>query len=341
MLDDLKLFHKRDKSDALGVAEKQWEQLGYKFEFEAKKSTEIKNIVFCGMGGSALAAIISRTWPGYDIPFEISRDYSLPKYANQSTLVIASSYSGDTEETLSAYDQAKRNDCQIAVISSGGSLAKKAGEDGNTSVLLPSGFQPRMATLYSLKAVVSLLVSLGLANESILKDLESAGEFIKTHSAKWVAQNPTNENRAKQLAQELMGKSPVIYGSELMFPAAYKWKISFNENAKNVAWCNSFPEFNHNEFLGWSSHPVQKSYSVIFLKSTFDNPRVNKRFEITEQLLSGQWPSPITIEAEGDTILKQILWLIVLGDFTSLYLAFLNGLDPTPVDLISKFKSLL
>ncbi len=111
-----------------------------------------------------------------------------------------------------------------------------------------------------------------------------------------------------------------------------------NENAKNVAWCGALPEFNHNEFLGWSSHPVDKPYAVIELQSFLEHPKVQKRFDASNRLLSGQWPAPHIIKVEGQHILSQLLWAIALGDFVSVYLALLNGLNPTPVDLIEKLK---
>jgi glucose/mannose-6-phosphate isomerase len=133
----------------------------------------------------------------------------------------------------------------------------------------------------------------------------------------------------------------VIYAGPKLFPAAYKWKISFNENAKNVAWCSQLPEYNHNEFLGWTSHPVDKPYAVIDLRSNLEHPRVQKRFQIADKLLSGQRPAPEVVEVKGDTLVQQMLWAVALGDFVSLYTALLNGLNPTPVDLIEKLKAAL
>jgi len=133
----------------------------------------------------------------------------------------------------------------------------------------------------------------------------------------------------------------VVYSGPLLSPAGYKWKININENAKQVAWCNQLPEFNHNEFLGWTQQPVQKPYAVIDLRSNLENARIQKRFEVTERLLSGKRPAPIVVQAKGDNILQQLLWTITLGDYISVYLALLNNLDPTPVDLIEKFKNLL
>jgi glucose/mannose-6-phosphate isomerase len=123
-----------------------------------------------------------------------------------------------------------------------------------------------------------------------------------------------------------------------MFPAAYKWKIGANENAKQVAWCGQIPEFNHNEFIGWSSHPVDKPYAVVDLRSNLEHPRVQKRFEVTERLLSGKRPAPHIVTVQGENILEELLWALAYGDFVTLYLAFLNGVDPAPVDLVEKFK---
>jgi len=137
----------------------------------------------------------------------------------------------------------------------------------------------------------------------------------------------------------VVGKSAVIYGGPKMFPAAYKWKISFNENAKHIAWVNQIPEFNHNEFIGWSKQPVDKPYAVIDLRSNLEHERVQKRFEVTARLLSGMRPEPHVVQAEGETLLEQLLWMAVYGDFVTLYLAILHGLDPAPVDLVEKFKT--
>jgi glucose/mannose-6-phosphate isomerase len=166
----------------------------------------------------------------------------------------------------------------------------------------------------------------------------SAVETLKVATAAWRPDVATKDNYAKQLALEVIGKSVVMYGGPLTYPAAYKWKISFNENAKNVAWVNQYSEFNHNEFLGWTSHPLDKPYCVIDLRSSFEHPQIQKRFELSARLLSGRRPAPQTVTAVGETLLDQLLWLVALGDFVSLYTAILNGLNPTPVDLIEKFK---
>lgn len=339
MLDDLKYIHERDAQDALGIAEKQWQQLGHTFDIP-QLAGPFDNVVFAGLGGSALAAQLGGSWPSYPVPFEISRNYDIPAYVSDKTLFFASSYSGNTEETLSALRLAEEKRAQIVIIASGGKLAERAKEKGYPLALLPDGYQPRHAALFGLKALVTILDQAGLSDGKAA-ELAELADFVKAATESWRPDVPTKDNQAKQLALELMGKSPVIYAGPLLFPAAYKWKISFNENAKNVAWCNQYPEFNHNEFIGWTSHPTDKPYGVVDLRSSFEHERVQKRFEVSERLLSGKRPSALVVDAQGDTLLQHLLWSVALGDFVSLYVALLNGLNPTPVDLIEKFKKVL
>jgi glucose/mannose-6-phosphate isomerase len=203
---------------------------------------------------------------------------------------------------------------------------------------LPQVSQPRYAALYVVRAIVDILVSYSVSDQSQLREIESAADSLKSKLEIYAPDVPTDKNPAKRLALELMGSSPVIYASSLFYPVAYKWKISMNENAKNVAWAGEYPEFNHNEFLGWSSHPVDKPYKVVDLRSDLDHPQITKRFEVSDRLLSGRRPAAEVVQLEGATVLEQMLHGVAFGDFVSLYLALLNGLNPTPVDLIEKMK---
>ncbi len=341
MLDDLKYIHQRDAQDALGIAEKQWQQLQHSFSLEFQPKS-ITNIVFAGMGGSALAAAVSLSWPGYKLPFEICRNYDIPKHVGPETLFIASSYSGNTEETLSALAQAEEKKAQIVIIASGGKLQTIAQEKGYPFELLPPVGQPRFGVFYSLKAFVTILEKAGLvATNDAEKELHEAADFLEQAIKSWLPTVAASKNPAKQLAQEVMGQSAVIYAGPLLYPAAYKWKISFNENAKNVAWSGAFPEFNHNEFLGWTSHPVDKPYKIIELRSNLEHKRVQKRFEVSERLLSGKRPAPEIVNVQGETILQQLLWAITFGDFVTLYTALLNNQDPSNIDLLEKFKKVM
>jgi glucose/mannose-6-phosphate isomerase len=340
MLDDLQYIHEKDAADALGIAEKQGSQLEHEFEV-FQDQVDVDNIVYAGMGGSALAALLSQTWPGYTKPFEVVRGYDLPDYVNERTYVIAASYSGNTEETLSALAQAEEKGAQIAVIAGGGKLAELAEEKSYPFASLPKAAQPRYAVLYNLKALVTLLDQAGLLADGKMQELDAAAGFLKEAVQPWLPTVPAKDNRAKQIALDIIGKSAVIYGGQKLWPAAYKWKISINENAKHVAWWGQYPEFNHNEFLGWTEQPVDKPYAVIDLRSNLEHPRVQKRFEVTEKLLSGRRPAPIVVQAGGTTMLEELLWTVAFGDFVSLYVALANGMNPAPVDLIEKFKKSL
>lgn len=341
MLDDQKYIAQKDPQDALGVATHEPEQLLDKFEIINKSNRPISNIVIAGMGGSALSAEFINTWPGVSVPYEICRSYEIPAYTSENTLFIASSYSGNTEETISAFELARKKNAQIVCVASGGKLKELADSNSFPFVKLRDGFQPRMAALASYKALVSVLAAYNLIPKESTQELESCTDRLLETTNSWRADVHTNKNLAKQLAEQLVGKTPVVYAGPKMFPAAYKWKISFNENSKNIAFCNKLPEFNHNEFLGWTSHPIEKPFGVIDLFSSLENERVKFRFDISDRMLSGMRPKAIRVEAKGNTELEHLLWLVGLGEFVSIYLALLNGVNPTPVDIIEKFKTKL
>ncbi len=309
-------------------------------DFEVPKiEGDFQNIVFAGMGGSALPALLSTTWPGYDLPFEISRQYHIPAYVSGKTLFIAASYSGNTEETLSALAEAEQKGAVIAVMASGGKLEEIAAQKTYPFVKIPDAEQPRYAVFYMLAGLIHILEAAGVLKEKDAFDqLKQAASFLSEAVKDWTAVVPADKNPAKKLAMELAGKSGVVYAGPLMAPAAYKWKISFNENAKNIAWWNQYPEFNHNEFIGWSSHPIQKPYAVIDLRSKLEHPRIQKRFELSDKLLSGRRPAANVVDIQGDNLLEQLLWAVAYGDFVTIYLALLNGVNPAPVDLVEKFK---
>jgi Glucose-6-phosphate isomerase len=342
ILDNSNVIAQRDPEGALGVIASQYEQARYDVPVQnaTHDNRTITSIVVAGMGGSALAALVAKVLLNRELPlsFEVVRTYDLPEYVDEHTLVITSSYSGNTEETLSALEQARAKGAQVGILASGGKLIEAAKERDVAYVTLPAGIQPRMAVLYNLRGLFALLQNFGVVSDKWLNDLASLSEWLKDETAHWTPDVPTEQNYAKQIALQAVGKSPVFYGSPLTAPLAYKWKISWNENAKNVAFWNEYPEFNHNEFLGWSSHPVEKPFAVFDLKTKFDNPRVTQRFELSDRLLSGLRPHALTLELKGETLLGQLVWGSILADFASTYVAILNQVDPTPVVLIEKLK---
>ncbi len=341
ILDDPNQIRQRDTKNALGMAGEEPKQLLQRLEVQnsPEQTPHIETIVVTGMGGSALAGDMLRDWLDLPLPFQVVKDYVLPKYVGPSTLVIACSFSGNTEETLSALSDARSKGALIAIAAGKGKLLETAQTDGLPYVVMPyDGVTPRMFLATNLRAFLELLIAYKLVDASVLLELESAASNLIDIEKVWGVAVPFKENPAKQLAWHCAGKTAVFYAGPRFRSAAYKWKIAINESAKNTAWCDEYSEFNHNEFMGWASHPVEKPFAVFDLRSSFDDPRIAKRFEISNRLLSGLRPKETTITLEGETMLEQFLWSNILADYTSAYLGILNGVDPAPVPLIEKLK---
>ena len=342
MLDDNNVIRQRDPAGALGVAAAQADQARFAVHVENPEhdGRQITRIIVVGMGGSALAALLAKAWLKSEmtVPFEVVRTYDLPEYVDYNTLVIASSYSGNTEETLAGLAAARSKSAQVAVIAAGGKLIEIATNESISYVQLPADLQPRMAVIYNLRALVATMAHFGVATYDRFAEISDQADWLTEESKNWLPSVTTDKNYAKQLALLAVGKTPVFYAGSLMAPVAYKWKISWNENAKNVSFWNEYPEFSHNEFIGWTSHPVEKPFAVFDLVSNLENPRILKRFEISDLLLSGQRPKATVVNIKGGSAIAQLLWGSILADFVSIYVAILNGVDPTPVPLIEKLK---
>lgn len=342
ILDNLNMLRDRDPSGALKMVVDQYQQALFDATVwnAEHDNREITGIVIVGMGGSALAGLLAKVWLKHElrIPFEVVRGYDMPSYINRNTLVIASSYSGNTEETICAFDTAEHCQSQLAIIASGGRLLDIAAGYDIAHVNLPDGISPRMSVICNLRAILAILENFGIIHHDKSDEIERLSGWLGRESSKWTPDVMTGDNYAKQLAEKAVGKTAIFYGGELTSPLAYKWKISWNENAKNVAFMGEYPEFNHNEFIGWSSHPVEKPFAVFDIISQLEHPRVLKRFELSDRMLSGKRPSATRINLEGDSLIAQLLWGALLADFVSVYLAILNGVDPVPVELIEKLK---
>lgn len=341
VLDDQNVLTNRDPDGALALAAHDYEQIAWTPEVKNPDhdGREIQQVIITGMGGSALAALLAHAWLKAEltVPFDVVRSYSIPNYVGPNSLVIASSYSGNTEETLSAYLQAKEKGAQLAVVAAGGKLIEHAVADGVTYSEIPSGIQPRMALIYNLQTIIAMLEHFGIVSERVAHINDLAG-WLQEETQNWLPEVPTEKNQAKQIANLAVGKNAVFYGGELTAPLAYKWKISWNETGKNMAFWNEYSEFNHNEFMGWTSHPVEKPYVVFDLISHLEHPQILKRFEISDRLLSGKRPKANTITLKGDSVIAQLLWGVVLADFASIYLAILNNVNPVPVELVERLK---
>lgn len=344
MLDDGNVIKQRDSQDALGVAARLYKQASFAVELLEPEhdGRAISNIVIAGMGGSALAADMAKVLlrDTLLVPLEVVKNYELPHYVTKHTLLIVSSHSGNTEETVACIHKAlsQKHQPQIAVITTGGELQAIAAERHIMHAILPHDTQPRMAVIYNLKALLGVMAKFGFNVHSVQSEIADSAVWLQRESELWDKAVPVEQNYAKQLALIAVGKTPIFYAGPLLAPVAYKWKISWNENAKNVAFCGTYPEFNHNEFIGWTSHPVEKPFAVFDLWSSLENPQVQKRFKLSDKLLSGKRPKATVVDVQGNTLVQQMLWGCILADFVSIYVAILNGVNPTKVELIEKLK---
>lgn len=340
--EDIKKYDKHHIFDAIDAQPAQlWlnfaDGMGDKLSLEL--GLGIKNIVFAGMGGSALAGVIVKNWLGAQltVPLEVVRGYDLPGYINERTLVFVSSASGNTEEALSCLKGAQRNNAQVIALSSGGKLAKAANQTTLLNIELQAYAQPRLGVFAGIKALVCVLENLGLTGKvDLRRELENVANFLDTQKAQWNLDAP-DDSVARSIAKQLHGKASIIYAGPTLASAGYKWKIDINENAKQMASCNVYPELNHNEMQGWL-FPENKHAQVVELHSTLDSERIQKRFVVTRQVLAKHGYGPIEVEVVGSTHIQQLLSTIMLGDYVSAYLGILNGIDPSPVELVEKFK---
>jgi glucose/mannose-6-phosphate isomerase len=301
----------------------------------------IDNVALAGLGGSAIGGDLVRSYLAgrLKVPFFICRNYTLPDFVDSSSLVFVSSYSGNTEETLSAFQDASARGARIICLTSGGRVEEISGRDQLPLVKLPKGFQPRAALGYSFVPVLALLEKLGFVQGEETR-IRKTGEFLEDNKKKYLLEAETETNPAKQLALKLHGKLPIIYAATDHFDAvSTRWKGQFCENAKMLAFCNVFPEFNHNELVGWNVlSDYRDDLKVVILRDREDHPRIKRRMEIVKSIIEQHKVEVIQVQSSGDELLSRTFSLIQLGDFVSFYLAILNGEDPSPVKVIDHLK---
>jgi glucose/mannose-6-phosphate isomerase len=305
--------------------------------------SQIEKIIVIGMGGSAIGGdILSKLLVNeIKVPIFVNRNYRLPNFADKKTLVFATSYSGNTEETLSSYKDAKNRGCKIICVTSGGELAKNAESDMFPIIKIPGGQPPRSALGYMFLPVLIVMQNLGLTTIK-MEDIDETMSILKKFKTVW-GNESSDSNPAKKLAKMLYNKLPLIYSVDgCLGPVALRWKTQLNENSKILAYNNVFPELDHNEIVGWEGlDNLTRSMSVIILRDKDDFERNSKRIAITSSIIKDK-PSEITeVRTEGDSVLARMFSLIYLGDFVSFYLAVLYGVDPTPVDRIETLKKKL
>lgn len=293
-----------------------------------------------GMGGSAAGGDFARALfeAHGSVPFFVNRDYNLPNFVGLGDVVFCASYSGNTEETLSAYQQAKKAGAKIICVTSGGKLAEQAKGDGHSVIIVPGGQPPRTALGYMLIPVLVACEKLRLIPA---QDYEAAFNLIEDVSKNLTVEVGFESNQAKQIAEAMHGGVAVIYGlGSWQGIVANRWKGQMNENAKNLAFPNSFPELNHNEILGWMKAGEQgvSKWVGIVLESGEESEKMKTRAKVTEQLI-GKTAQFFKVTAEGDDLLQKLLSLTFFGDYVSIYLAALNGIDPENIDSINTLKS--
>jgi glucose/mannose-6-phosphate isomerase len=298
-------------------------------------------LIVAGMGGSAIGGSLARAALGdrAQRPIVLARGYGLPPWTTPETVVLCSSYSGDTEETLAAYEAAGAVGAQRFVATTGGKLAGAARHDGVPVIPLPGGFQPRAAVAYALVVALEVAGLCGVG-ESLHSEIDVAAAHTDDLIRKWQP-GGDEEDIPKDLALGLHGTVPQIAGAGLTAPVAYRWKTQLNENAKGPAFSNELPELDHNEIVGWESAAELGRFSAVFLDDADLHPRIRQRIELTRGLIAATGASTFRIESIGETRTERLLSLVVLGDLVSLYLAVLRGVDPTPVAPIERLKSAL
>ncbi|QQR52920.1 bifunctional phosphoglucose/phosphomannose isomerase [bacterium] len=340
MLDEVDFRARYDKDDCIGLIGRQLEQLASDLvQPVGLDPVRVKRVLVAGMGGSALASELARVlWRDrLPWPVDICKDYDLPAYVDDQTLVICSSYSGTSEETLAALTTARSAGAQVVCITAGGKLLATAQTEKLPFVALPSGIQGRYGVLSGLMAWAVVAQALGV--KGLVDELQAAGRAVVEAAASWAPEVPAADNDAKKLAEALLGKPIILYAGPTMSAIAQKWKVDFNENAKHTAWWNVLPEMNHNELSGWG-HPREHGLRVVELRSELDHEQVRKRFEVMNRLISDRW-APVEVYVVGKTAAEQTVWAFMLGSYVSGYLAILNQVEIATLPLVDKLKSQL
>nr|PZN04549.1 MAG: bifunctional phosphoglucose/phosphomannose isomerase [Bacillota bacterium] len=347
MLDNLEKIRQLDQKGMFDLIYRLPEQCEEAVEIAEKsvkglKFYNIVNVVICGLGGSAIGGDLAKMVAGDSchLPVFVNRDYHLPPFVDDRTLVVASSYSGNTEETLAAYDEARAKKAKMVAITTGGELKNKALSDEVPVITIPAGLPPRAAIGYSLMPLLVLLEELGIV-QGCKKQIAGAVELMKKERENLAPEVAEEKNAAKALARKLYGKIPVIYGSQGVTDAlAVRWKGQMNENSKHPAFFNVFPELNHNEIMGFEGDPeLLKLMEIVILRSPEENERVKKRIEITSSLIKDVVSGVTEVWPLGETRLERIMYHVLFGDYVSAYLAVLNEKDPTEIDFINTLKN--
>jgi len=301
-----------------------------------------QNVIICGMGGSAIGADLARTFLPSDIsaPVIVHRDYELPVYVNSSTLVVCSSFSGETEEVLSSFYDALAKKAKMFVIAGGGTLVELAKANNIPYYQFSYKSQPRATLGFVMIALLALFEKIDIFKNSL--DIPKTVDFLKKVISELSLETPTEKNKAKLLAYKIFDRMLIVAGSGILTEVARRWKCQFNENAKAFAFFEILPELNHNTVEGIHFPKLIRDEAIfLLLENSYDHPQNKKRFAILKELFDEQNVAYESIPAQGDTVLEQKFSSVIFGDFVSYYLAILNKIDPTPVETIEWAKKKL
>jgi glucose/mannose-6-phosphate isomerase len=305
--------------------------------------SKVDKVIILGMGGSAIGGdlVSSLVLEQGGLPVLVHRDYDLPPSVDSTTLVIASSYSGNTEETLSSFAQALKTKAKKLAITTGGRLKALAEESGVPVFSFHYVAEPRAAFGYSFFFILGLFHKLGFLTINS-QDVEATINLLQELSSQLDGSIPLNANPAKQLATRLRGRLALVYGAGILSKVALRWKTQFNENSKTWAFAESFPELDHNAVVGYKFPPwLAKRAFVVLLRSPSLHPRTQIRYQVTADILTDAGVKHEVIEAQGESPLSQIMSAVLFGDYVSYYLAILNQVDPSPVAVIDYLKERL
>ena len=346
MLDNIEEINKIDKSKMLEAVADFPNQIHSAKEIVNSSNLEniykVDNIVFTGMGGSAISGDILEAYfrDKIDIPLYVNRQYDLPRWVHKNTLVFVQSYSGNTEETLSAFKHAYQKRCKIIGISSGGKLEEFCKKRDINHIKIPSGYQPRAATGFMLFSALYSMLKTGVIRLDIEKEIEETINVVKEISDHNKREIKLNDNYSKQIALKIFEKTPQIYSFKYYTPIAKRWCTQFNENSKIICRYDEVSESNHNDIVGWSMDPdVTKNFiCVLFRDKCEETIYYEKRFNFMKKLFKTNASDTIEIDMPNHKKLAKMIYLMYIGDFVSCYLAVLRKIDPTPVGIISELK---
>nr|MBK9651999.1 bifunctional phosphoglucose/phosphomannose isomerase [Bacteroidota bacterium] len=300
----------------------------------AKREIEIRNVLITGLGGSGIGGTIAAQCLDQElaVPVVVCKDYFPPAFINQHTLVIVCSYSGNTEETVQAFEVALKKGAQIVCVASGGKIIDLARTNGIENIIIPGGMPPRAMFGYSFTQLFFVLNKKGLCSDKFLGEINDAIKMLQ-------ANEEATQAEAMEVAKKVMGKIAVLYSDAGYEGVCVRFRQQINENSKMLCWHHALPEMNHNELVGWVEK--NENLAVIFMRNNDDYIRTQTRLDYTKEVASNVTSTIIEVWSKGESKLARTLYLVHIGDWISCYLADMKGIDAVEVNVITKLKNAL